>query len=214
MVKKQETAGPMLVVGLTGPTGAGKSAVAAAFVRMGVPVLDADRTARAVTEPGSPVLGELAAAFSPEILRSDGTLARGALARHAFADKASTRRLNEITHPHILRRMQAELDALRREGCPLAVLDAPLLYESGADRMCGAVLAVLAPEAERLRRIMARDGISLEQARQRIAAQPADAFYRQRADYIIENTGDLGALCAKAEAVLQNIQGALHEASG
>lgn len=205
---------PMRVIGLTGPTGAGKSAAAAVFAGMGVPVLDADRTARAVTAPGSPVLGELARAFSPEILRPDGSLDRAALAKRAFSAPEQTALLNRITHPPILRRIREELDAFARSGAALAVLDAPTLYESGADRMCSAVIAVLAPADDRLRRIMARDGLTPEQARRRIAAQPEDAFYRRRADYILENAGDLDALRSAAEAVWREIGETANEASG
>ena len=166
----------LFVLGLTGPTGAGKSAVAGMLAAAGLPVLDADKIAREVVEPGSPCLAALARAFSPDILRPDGTLDRKRLAALAFQDDASAKKLSAVTHPAIIARSLARLQEWEAAGCRAAVVDAPLLYESGMDAICGLVAAVIAPEDLRLKRILARDGITEQEARRRMAVQPDEAL--------------------------------------
>ena len=195
------------VLGLTGPSGAGKSSLAAYLVQKGIPVLDADRHARRATAPGSPALPALAAAFSPEVLCPDGSLNRKELARRAFAGREQTDRLNAILHPVILRLMDEELAARKAEGHPLIVLDAPQLYEAGANAVCDGVVALLAPAELRLARIMARDGIGEEEARQRMSAGLPDDFFRKRGAYILVNDGDEAALQKAADALLDIILG-------
>ncbi|MCI8360067.1 MAG: dephospho-CoA kinase [Clostridiales bacterium] len=195
------------VLGLTGPSGAGKSLLAAYLTGKGIPVVDADRHARKATAPGSPALPALAAAFSPAILCPDGSLDRGELARRAFSSREETDRLNAILHPVILELMEKELTARRAEGHPLVVLDAPQLYEAGADAACDGVVAVLAPAGLRLARIMARDGISEEAARRRMSAGLPDSFFRDRGAYILMNDGDEAALQKAADALLDRILG-------
>lgn len=182
-----------VIVGLTGPTGAGKGVVAELLSAAGIPVVDTDGLARAVTAAGHPCLEQLAAAFSPAVLRADGTLDRAKLASLAFATPEATARLNEITHPHILALVKEQLAAFWEQGVTVAAVDAPVLFESGMHRMCDRTVAVLAPAAVRMARICARDGITPAQAEQRMNAQPADVFYEERADELLYNNGDLAA---------------------
>ena len=182
------------LVGLTGPTGAGKSTVAARFVAAGIPVIDADDATRAVQTAGSPCLAALAAQFGADILLDDGALNRKALAARAFADTASTEKLIAITHPFILEEMDRRIEAVAKAGAAAAVIDAPLLFEANIDRLCAVTIAVLSSPAERKARICARDGIDEAAAAQRMAAQPDDAFYRDHADVVLINDGDLDAL--------------------
>lgn len=181
------------IIGLTGPTGAGKGEAAALLQKAGVPVVDTDGLAREVTAPGHPCLSELAAAFSPAILREDGSLDRRALAAVAFATAEGAATLNAITHPHIIARAGEMLEGFWAEGARIAAVDAPLLFESGMDKICDRTVAVLAPAAVRLARIMQRDGLSEEQAAARMNAQPDEAYYTDRADDVIYNNGDLAA---------------------
>ncbi|MBE6758027.1 MAG: dephospho-CoA kinase [Ruminococcaceae bacterium] len=181
------------IIGLTGPTGAGKSEAARLLSAAGIPVVDADLLAREVTAKGHPCLAELAEAFSETVLNADGTLNRAALAAAAFATPEATARLNAVTHPHILRLADERFAALWAAGATAVALDAPLLFESGMDRMCDRTVAVLAPAAIRQARICERDGISAEQAALRMQAQPDEAFYRERADDVLYNDGDLTA---------------------
>lgn len=173
------------ILGLTGPTGAGKSAAAAGMKARGCAVIDADQLARKAVEPGSPALSELAAAFGPDILDETGALNRALLAQRAFVSSEATQRLNRITHPYIIRLTEEEIRQYAEKGVPLIVLDAPLLYESGMDRLCDAVAAVIAPKQTRLERIMRRDGISRESALLRMSAQNKDEFYTDRARYVL-----------------------------
>ncbi len=195
------------VIGLTGPTGAGKSTVADEWRSAGVPIIDADAAARRVTEQGSPCLEQLADAFSTAILNPDGSLNRRELARRAFSDADSTATLNRITHPAIIAEMQQQLEAAANDGHAIAVLDAPLLYEAGADTLCDNIVAVIAPADKRLRRIMHRDGIDETTAKQRMAAQQSDEFYCRDGVIVINNDADEAALRAQASTVLQQLKG-------
>ncbi len=195
------------VIGLTGPTGAGKSTVADEWRSAGIPIIDADAAARRVTEQGSPCLMQLVEVFSTAILNSDGSLNRRELARRAFRDADSTATLNRITHPAIIAEMQRQLEAAANDGHAIAVLDAPLLYEAGADTLCDTVVAVIAPADKRLERIMHRDSIDEATARQRMAAQQADEFYCRDGVIVINNDGDETSLRAQALAVLERLKG-------
>lgn len=178
-------------LGLTGPTGSGKSTAARAALEWGAQVVDADQVARMVVQPGTPCLQELAGEFGSDIVLADGTLNRPLLASRAFSSQERTERLNAITHPWITREVERQITILAEAGTAVIVLDAPLLYESGEDAMCDAVAVVMAPREIRLRRIMQRDGISREQAEQRVSAQQEDKFYTQRADYVLDGSGQL-----------------------
>ncbi len=182
-----------VIIGLTGPTGAGKGVVARLLAAAGIPVVDTDGLAREVTASGHPCLSQLAAAFSPTVLRADGTLDRAKLASLAFASPEATARLNAVTHPHIFALTEERLTAAWEQGATIAAVDAPVLFESGMYRMCDRTVAVLAPAAVRLVRICERDNIPPAQAQQRMNAQPVDAFYEERADEVLYNDGDLAA---------------------
>lgn len=188
------------VIGLTGPTGAGKSTVAHAWQQAGAAIIDADKAARAVTAPDSPCLTALAETFTPAILNEDGTLNRSELAKRAFSSPENTARLNAITHPAIIRTMTAWLEEAADNGHDAAVLDAPLLYEAEADRLCHHVVAVTAPARQRLARIMARDGLTEEAARQRMDAQKPDTFYCREGVTVLHNEGDEDTLRQQALA--------------
>jgi len=178
------------VFGLTGQTGAGKSTICDFLRERGFPVIDCDRLARDVTFPGGECLTALSDAFGREILTPEGALDRRALRSIVFSDKAQLQRLNGLIFPFIIREIEHRLQSL--EGA--VVLDAPTLFESGADKLCSRVLAVIAGEDVRLGRIMARDGLSREEALARIRSQHDEAFFREHADFLIENNGSIEAL--------------------
>jgi dephospho-CoA kinase len=181
----------LFILGLTGQSGAGKSYAAHILSQEGFAVLNADITARKVVEAGSPCLNELSEAFGSDIINKDGTLNRRLLAKKAFADKISLNLLNSITHPHIIKAINAELLALRQNGERIVVLDAPALYESGADGICDAVAVVTAKKELCLKRIMERDLLTLEQSKERINAQPNEEYYTSRAAYVIRNDDNM-----------------------
>ncbi|MFO7592065.1 MAG: dephospho-CoA kinase [Acidimicrobiia bacterium] len=201
----------MLLVGLTGGIGSGKSTVARLLEERGAVVVDADAVAREVVEPGTPALAALVERFGDGVLAPDGTLDRPALASLAFLDEESRKDLEAITHPAIneefLRRMQAAPpDAI-------VVCDVPLLAESEQARGRGypIVLVVEAPEELRLARLEGR-GVSREDAERRMAAQASDEERRALATHVIDNSGDLAALEHQVAALWPDLEAARDEA--
>ena len=192
----------MLVIGLTGPTGAGKGAVASIFAQYGIPVINADRIYHELITPPSSCLQELVEAFGKQILLADGSLDRRALGGIVFNDPAARERLNSITHRYVMEEVKGQMERLRREGVPVAVFDAPQLFEAGAHKACGAVVSVLAERGLRLERIIARDKLSAEAAMRRILAQKSDEFFKTHSDYIIENNGTPEALSPQVHRIL------------
>lgn len=188
----------MRVIGLTGPTGAGKGVVSDMLAARGALIIDTDRLAHEVVTPGSDCLAQLAMRFGEDILRGNGTLDRAALAARAFGSPEDKAALEAITHPAIIARSR---EILTSSTAAVAVIDAPLLFESGMDALCDVTLAVLAPAALRRERIMRRDGIDDAHARLRMNAQPDEAFYRCRADHILVNDGDEAALRERLNAL-------------
>ena len=197
----------LYVLGLTGPSGSGKSLVASILERSGFAVLDADQVARRVMAPGSPCVRELHEAFGDAVRTPDGGLDRKALAALVFGSRENLQRLNAISHPPIVAEMARMLRELERSGCRRAVLDAPALYESGADRLCDRVAAVVASPDVRLGRIIRRDGITREQALARIEAQPPREYYTDRADTVLDSDAGTEALTAQARSLAHRIPG-------
>lgn len=191
------------VVGLVGPSGAGKSTVAAGLARRGYAVINCDRLTRSPGVYDRACLEALCRAFGPEVA-PDGALDRRELARRAFRDGASVKRLNEITFPPIVRAIRREIARLGGQ-CGPVLLDAPTLFEAGLDSLCARILAVTAPEEVRARRIAARDGLSEGQITERFRAQMPGGFYEERAGFVIENGegADLPAQLDRAQSVLE-----------
>lgn len=192
------------VIGLTGPTGAGKSTVCAVWVQMGCAVVDADRIAReAVSLPEC--LLALQKEYGADLVNAQGVLDRKLLAARAFSTPQKAAQLNRITHPVILKMISAQLEQLRK--VQPVVLDAPLLFESGAERFCTKTAAVIAPQKVRLERIMKRDGITEEQGAARMSAQQQDSYYTSRADYVLDGSVPLQELDLAAQNLLTQIIG-------
>ena len=194
------------IVGLTGPTGSGKSTVAELFSKHGIKIIDADKAARDITAPGCYALAELARAFGSDIIKADGTLDRKLLALRAFSDEKRHKLLNDITHPFITMSLRRGVKALSDFGEKIAVIDAPLLFESGIDIICDKTIAVVADRDIRLNRILIRDGIDENSALQRISVQNDIDYYEGLADIIIENNGSISELKALAEQVENEIR--------
>ena len=190
------------LIGLTGQSGAGKSTVASLFAANGATVLNADEIVAQLYEAGSPCLKTLAACFGSDILRKNGSLNRKLLAQRAFADKESTALLGRLVHPFVT----ARLFELLKEARGLVIYDAPQLFEANADVICDRVIAVVADEKQRERRILDRDNITRQQARARMNAQLSEEFFRAHCDYIIENNGTADALEQQAQSVLNKLK--------
>ncbi|MBE6719433.1 MAG: dephospho-CoA kinase, partial [Ruminococcaceae bacterium] len=168
-------------IGLTGQTGAGKGFVCEVLKDYGFSVIDSDKIARKVVKKGSPLLKTLAENFGSDII-NDGELDRKLLAERAFCDKEHTKLLNSIMHPAIVKECVAAADGL-------CVLDAPQLFEAKLEGKCYKIITVTAPEKTRIARITERDGITKEQALQRINAQFDEAYYASHSDFVIVNDG-------------------------
>ena len=193
----------MQVIGLTGPSGAGKGIVGALFASYGIPVLDTDAIYHELLIPPSACLEELVNAFGETIRNQDGTLNRTELGKIVFSDHDALHRLDEISHRHIMAEVRRRISALQNIGTPAVILDAPQLFEAHAEQECNIIVAVLADPEIRLARIMARDGISEEAARRRMKSQLPDAFFREHANIIIENQADPEALRPEVLAVMR-----------
>lgn len=187
------------IIGLTGPTGAGKSIASALCSKYGLKHIDCDILARQAVIKGSDGLIALTKAFGESILNADGTLNRKALASAAFKEKEKTELLNKTIFPYIKELVFKEI----KNGN--ALLDAPTLFESGLNGICFKTIAVLSDTPLRLNRIMERDGITEAEALQRINAGKTYGFYRENADYIIYNNKTAEEFLKDFEEVLKNI---------
>ncbi len=197
----------MVTLGITGGIGSGKS-VAAEFLRSrGAAVIDADEVARDLMGPGSPLLGEVATAFGREVLRPDGSLDRRKLSGMVFGDPEAVARLNALTHPPIMAEVRKRLERLRSEGgTDIACVVAPLLLEVGGRSLVDRLVVVWASEDERVRRVVARDGLSESEVRQRIAAQmPTDAQLPQ-ADWVVDTTQGLEAAKRQLDRIWEEVK--------
>ena len=190
-----------IILGLTGPTGAGKSSVTQIAAKKGIKVIDCDLYARKATEKGSKGLSALVKAFGDEILYNDGELNRKALARIAFSSYDKTQLLNKTILPFIEELILAEINTDK------VLLDAPTLFESGMDKICSKTVAVLADRDKRLKRIIERDGISDEDAIIRINAGKSDEFFKNNADYVIYNNDDEETFLRDISLLLDKIYG-------
>jgi dephospho-CoA kinase len=189
----------MLRVGLTGGIGAGKSTVANRLEEHGAVLIDSDKIAREVVEPGTGGLAELAAAFGESILSADGSLDRPALAAKAFADDESRRRLNSILHPKIGARTAELMSAAADDA--IVVHDVPLLIENGLAPGYHVVVVVGTPEEERIHRLVSSRGMAESDARARVASQATDEQRRAAADVWLDNSGSRDLVLAEVDAL-------------
>ena len=185
------TLSEVMVVGLTGQTGAGKSTVSKIFSANGFAVINADSVARQVVEKGSMCLDEIADFFGNTVISEDGTLNRAALANIVFSDKAKLETLNTIIYPYITGEILRQIRVHSMKGEKLILLDAPTLFESRADDFCEIIISVLANADIREKRIIARDGLTVDQARRRMNSQLDEEFFKSHSDYIIHNNGNM-----------------------
>lgn len=181
----------MIRVGLTGGIGSGKSTVARLLAEQGALVIDADQIAREVVKPGEPALTEIIERFGPEVVASDGSLDRGALAAIVFADTAALSDLNAITHPRIAQRTAELMEQAADDA--VVVYDVPLMVENNATDEWDAVIVVEADHQVRVHRLIER-GLSPEDIEARMSRQASDEERRAVADVLIVNSGDLDDL--------------------
>jgi len=188
-----------LVIGITGPSGAGKTTLLNLIQDKGGLILDCDKIYHELLRSDTGMLRALAARF-PAAFREE-QLDRKALGTIVFSDPEALKDLNVITHGAVKREVLRRLES----GPRLAAIDAIALFEGGLGELCDVTVAVTAPAQIRIRRLMARDGISESYARSRVAAQHDESWFRQRCDYVLSNDTDLDAFATKCLAFLSDI---------
>nr|WP_029514134.1 dephospho-CoA kinase [Nesterenkonia sp. F] len=194
----------MVHVGLTGGIASGKSTVSARMAADGAQIIDADRIARDVLEPGTEGMREVVSAFGEEILDADGALDRPALGRIVFADEAARERLNDIVHPRVRAESRRRLEAAAPGS--IVVEDIPLLVETGQQDRFDVVVVVRAPEEERVRRLVEDRGTDEADARARLAAQASDAERAAAADVVLDNDSTRDALEVQVDELMDALR--------
>ncbi len=197
-----------MILGVTGNIASGKSSVCRELARRGARVVDADQLAREVVAPGSSVLEQLVNSFGEDILTIDGSLDRKRLGDLVFSDPVARRHLNAIIHPAIAALSMQRLQQLR-DTTPLIIYAAPLLYEVGAEARVDKVLLVTIDPDVQLARLMERDGLDEQSARQRIAAQMPQEQKAARADYLVDNSASREETIAQIERLWPLLAGEL-----
>ncbi len=189
------------VLGLTGGSGCGKSLVADYLKRSGAVVIDADKIARQILMPGKPAYKEVLTTFE-KIVNEHGTVNRKKLGALVFSDQEKLEKLNAITHKYIISEIE---DLLVNAKEAFIVIDAPLLFECGLDRLCTACACVLADFETRKKRIIVRDGIPPEVAENRIHSQNNDEYFRSRSRFVLENNSNPETLFRAVDTMLKEL---------
>jgi len=189
----------MILVGLTGGIGSGKSTVSAALAERGAVIVDADAIVRDVQQPGSPVLQQLAERFGPQVLAADGSLDRAAVAAVAFSDPEALKDLNKIVHPAVGAEMTARVMA-ERDTDHVVVMDIPLLTENPREGLQG-VIVVDVPTEVQVERLVRYRGFDEADAMVRIGKQATRQQRLATATFVVDNSGDLDALAAQIDAL-------------
>lgn len=194
-----------LVVGLTGQTGAGKTTVSQTFMENGFYVIDGDAVARILTTKGHPYLDEVSRHFGKDVLDADGNLIRQKLADIVFTDPQKLQELNAVFSPYVVAQIKKMVDSATTFCSRRVLIDAPTLFETGCNRLCSKVVSVVSDRELRLRRIIARDGLTRSQAENRVKAQLSEEFFRAHSDYVIENNTSREDLQLRALDVVSKI---------
>lgn len=179
----------LFIAGLTGMSGAGKSTASRIFREKGYCIIDCDKVSREVTEKGMPALKKIAQHFGHEALNADGTFNRRYVGNIVFSDRKQLNALQNIIFPFILYRVHEMICEGAENGFGKFLVDAPTLFESGADKFCDSIVSVTADAETCIKRIMARDNLNLEQARDRLSSMHGEEFYRENSSFSISNNG-------------------------
>ncbi|MEM1126875.1 MAG: dephospho-CoA kinase [Bacteroidota bacterium] len=197
----------MHTLGITGGIGTGKTAVCRLFEALGAQVFYADAESKRILAEDASARAEIVAAFGAESYAEDGALNRRYLAERVFGDAEQLARINAIVHPRVRQAFADTRARAEANGVPLLVYEAALIYETGGEAHLDAVAVVEAPEAVRIARVVARDGVTPEQVRARMQHQLPPATLHARADYHLDNSGDQAALRPQVEALFHRLTG-------
>ncbi len=193
----------IVLIGLTGQSGAGKTTVSKIFGEGGFAVIDADKIARKVVEVGTPCCEKIKEIF-PECFE-DCILDRKKLGGIVFNDKNKLELLNKTIFPFIITASLTEIREFKAKGIKYVLLDAPTLFESKMDLLCDFVVSVVASHEKKIARIMERDNLTLQSAENRVSSQKSEGFYRENSSFVIENNEDISLLKAKVEKIINII---------
>ena len=197
----------MQIIGLTGGIASGKSSIAKMLRIKGIPVVDADELAREAVAPGSSGLIAIVDAFGPDVLLDNGQLDRAQLGTRVFSDATARKTLNAIVHPQVAGLAAEKASVFAAKGYPWMVYEVPLLFENGLDAAMFATLLIAVPEEEQERRLMARDHLSLEDARKRIQAQMPLTEKIKKATYVLDNSGSRRASAQQLKEIWKRLTG-------
>lgn len=178
------------IIGITGPSGSGKSLLCRHLADIGIPTIDADAVYHGMLLPPSRCIDAIVEKFGADLLAKDRSIDRKMLSLRVFSDPDQLKLLNETVLPIVIDEINSIIYNLISDGAQTVAVDAPTLIESGFYKSCDMIIAVIAPIESRVRRIMARDGISEDRAKQRILSQKDDDFYSSVADITIFNDND------------------------
>lgn len=201
----------MKIIGITGPSGAGKTTVLNVLEELGAEVIDCDALYHKLLREDTALLGRIRDRFGPAVFDGAGGLDRKALGNVVFHDAAALAELNQLTHAAVLAALDALLARAEGAGRKLAAIDAIALIESGAAEKCAVTVAVTAPAEARVRRLMAREGVSEDYARARIAAQKPDRFFEDNCDFLLRNDGSRSECRKQARALFEKVINHLKE---
>jgi dephospho-CoA kinase len=194
----------MIVVGLTGSIGMGKTETARMFERLGVPVFDADKAVHQLYGPGGAAVGPVGAAFPGVAV--DGAIDRQALAARVLGDESSVRRLEQIVHPLVQEMRRRFVDTAVAEGRDMIVVDIPLLFETGGESRVDKIVVVSAPAAVQRNRVLARPGMTEEKYLAILARQVPDEEKRKRADFVVDSSVGLDHAFAQVERIVADLR--------
>lgn len=199
----------MIIIGICGRSGSGKSTVGSIIKEKFSSYVDCDVISREVTSKGSECLSRLVAEFGDEILFEDGSLNRGKLGSIAFGNEEKIKALNSITHKYIIEKISLIIDEFDLLGEKVVFLDAPTLFESGLDKRCDYILSVFADEEKLIQRIKLRDGKTEEEARKRLLSQHDNEFLKTKSDFVIINNGSVEDLINSTKIFIKKVEAIL-----
>ncbi|GAA2859953.1 dephospho-CoA kinase [Lactobacillus intestinalis] len=195
-----------LVLGLTGGIATGKSTADKFFEEKNIPIVDCDEIAHNIMNVNKPAWKDIKEVFGDEYLNEDQTINRKKLGKLVFNDPTKMKILNEITHPRIFQEMESQIAQYKSEGYSLIIVDAPVLFESHSEKYYNETLVISLPQDLQLKRLMARNNLTKEEALSRINSQMSLKEKEARATYVIENTGSVEDLYKKLNELLTKIK--------